>query len=264
MNEAQVAFLALYLIYIAVILLFHNTLVMYPFRLLTTFLHELCHAIACWITCGNVEAIRVYDNEGGVTSYRGGCRLLIIPAGYVGAAIWGSLFVMFSGGRKTATGAAGVLIAMLLISLCYAPNKTMIYLNLFWAILTSLFIYLEWQVFTPILNYIVLFYGAFIGIHAIFDTYTDTIRRTVLRSDAYACYEECPCCMPRCVGIQWAMLNIVLQLTGIWIAMVQLSDDCEDEGWWDCLGGDIDFDGNKVWEWEENAAHNLEEWLRWD
>ena len=98
------------------------------------------------------------ENEGGVTSYVGGCRLLIIPAGYVGAAIWGSIFVMFSGGRKTATGAAGVLIGMLLTSLCYAPNRTMVCLNLGYAILTSLFVYLEWWVLCgdpPILNFIV-------------------------------------------------------------------------------------------------------------
>ena len=264
MNEAQVAFLGLYLVYVAVIVLFHNTVFMYPFRLLTTFLHEMSHAIACWITCGDVRAIRVYENEGGVTSYIGGCRLLIIPAGYVGAAIWGSLFVMLSGGRKTATVAAGLLIAMLLISLCYAPNRTMVCLNICWAAVTSIAIYMEWKVFTPILHFVVLFYGAFIGIHAVFDTYQDTIRRTVLRSDAYACYEQCRCCLPKCVGIQWAVCNILLQLLGIWIAMVQLSDECEDVGWWQCMGNE-DGNGNKLWEWEERAFHdfNLEDWLHW-
>ncbi|KAL9182491.1 hypothetical protein ACHAXT_013143 [Thalassiosira profunda] len=262
MNEAQLAFLTLYLVYLVVILLFHDTLLMYPFRLLTTFLHEMSHAIACWVTCGDVRAIQVYENEGGVTSYVGGCRVLIIPAGYVGSAIWGCIFVMFSGGQKTSTGAAGVLVALLLISLCYAPNKTMVYLNLGWAVVTSIFIYLEWQVFSPILNYIVLFYGAFIGIHAIFDTYQDTIRRTVLRSDAYACYEVCPCCLPRCVGIQWGLCNIFLQLFGIWVAMMQLSEECENAGWWECVRNE-DKDGGKLWEWEERAMHDLEDWLHW-
>ena len=78
--------------------------------------------------------------------------------------------MMLSGGRKTATGVAGVLVGLLLTSLCYAPNRTMVYLNLGYAIVTSIFIYLEWQVFTPLLNFVVLFYGAFVGIHAIFDT----------------------------------------------------------------------------------------------
>lgn len=265
MNDAQVAFLVLYLAYTVVILLFHDTLLMYPFRLLVTFLHELSHAIACWITCGSVHAIRVFDNEGGVTSYAGGCRVLIIPAGYVGAAMWGSIFVMFSGGQKTATGAAGTLVGLLLFSLCFAPNRTMVYLNLFYAVLTSAFIYLEWRVFSPLLNYVVLFYGAFVGIHAIFDTYQDTIRRTVLRSDAYACYEVCPCCLPKCVGVQWAACNVALQLLGMWVAMVQLSDGCEDAGWWECMGGGARWDGNgnKFWEMEERAAHSIEEWLQW-
>ena len=124
MNDQQIAFVALYFIYVGVVLAFHATILLYPFRLLTTFLHEISHAIACWLTCGSVRAIKVYDNEGGVTSYVGGCRILIIPAGYVGSAVWGCAFVSFSGGRKTSTGAAGVLIGVLLYALCFAPNKT--------------------------------------------------------------------------------------------------------------------------------------------
>mmetsp|Transcript_34769 Transcript_34769/g.83147 ORF Transcript_34769/g.83147 Transcript_34769/m.83147 type:complete len:226 (+) Transcript_34769:233-910(+) len=220
MNERQIAFIALYFLYVGVVLVFHTTIILYPFRLLTTFLHEISHAIACWLTCGSVRAIKVYDNEGGVTSYAGGCRILIIPAGYVGSAIWGCVFVSFSGGRKTSTGAAGVLIGVLLYALCFAPNKTMVLLNLGYTVMLSVFILVEWKFFSPILNYVVLFFGVFVGIHAIFDTYTDTIRRTVLRSDAYACYEQCPCCLPKCVGVQWAILNLLLQVVGAWIAMI--------------------------------------------
>mmetsp|Transcript_27224 Transcript_27224/g.56720 ORF Transcript_27224/g.56720 Transcript_27224/m.56720 type:complete len:261 (+) Transcript_27224:220-1002(+) len=260
MNEPQVAFLCLYLLYITIILLYQHTLLLYPFRLLTTFLHELSHAIACWITCGDVRSIRVFENEGGVTSYVGGCRVLIIPAGYVGAALWGSVFVMFSGGRKTATGAAGLLVAMLLLSLCYAPNRTMVYLNLCYAVVTSVCIYLEWKVFTPLLNFVVLFYGAFVGVHAIYDTYSDTIRRSILQSDAYACYEICPCCLPRCVGVQWAILNVVLQVLAVWIAMVQLSEECEDAGWWECMNGVVG--GNDLWD-VDGVKHTLEGWIHW-
>mmetsp|Transcript_24412 Transcript_24412/g.50688 ORF Transcript_24412/g.50688 Transcript_24412/m.50688 type:complete len:264 (+) Transcript_24412:196-987(+) len=262
MNESQVAFIVLYLIYIAVTVLFHNTCFAYPFRLLTTFLHEISHALACWLSCGSVRAIRVFNNEGGVTQYVGGCRVLIIPAGYVGSAIWGSLFVMFSGGKRTATGVAGTLVGLLLISLCYAPNRTMVLLNLGYAVVTSVFIYLEWAVFSPILNYVVLFYGAFVGIHAIFDTYQDTIRRTVLRSDAYACYEQCPCCLPKCVGIQWGLLNVALQIFGVWVALMQMSDECQDQGWWDCIASDNwDLNAEKLWEWEERSANTARDWV---
>ena len=268
MNDAQIAFLVLYLVYAIVILLFQDTFLLYPFRLLTTFLHESCHALACWFTCGTVRAIRVYENEGGVTSYTGGCRTLIVPAGYVGASLWGMILVVTSGGKKTATGSAAALVAALLLSLCYAPNRTMILLNLAYAILTSACIFLEWYVFSPMLHYVVLFYGTFVGIHALFDTYRDTVRRTVLRSDAYACYEMYPCCLPKCVGLQWAILNIVSQLLGIGVAMMQLSDACADLGWWECIG--VDGDGeNGRWgwgdellgEWEERVASGIENYV---
>ena len=141
---------------------------------------------------------------------------------------------MFSGGRRTA-GAACASIAILLLSLCFlAPNRTMVGLNLFYAIITAIFIYLEWYVFTPILAYVVLFYGAFVCIEAI-TVYQDTAKHTVLQSDAYACYEICPCCLPRCVGIQ-AACTIILQVTGVAIAMLQLSNECNNVGWWECLG----------------------------
>lgn len=197
-----------------------------------------------------------------MTEYVGGCRLAIIPAGYVGAAVWGSLFVMLSGGQKTATGAAASLILILLMALLYDPNRTMVKINLFYAVLTSIFIYLEWMVFSPILNYVVLFYGEFVGVHAIFDVYSDTVKRTVSRSDAYACYEQCRCCMPRCVGLQWAILNIVLQILGVWIALVQMSDNCENKGWWECLTGDAvgwEFNTDKIWRWEEESMHQIQD-----
>jgi hypothetical protein len=33
------------------------------------FIHEFSHALASWLTGGNVKAIRVFDNEGGITMY---------------------------------------------------------------------------------------------------------------------------------------------------------------------------------------------------
>jgi hypothetical protein len=57
------------------------------------FIHEYSHALACWLTGGNVKAIRVFDNEGGIPMYVGGCRCLIIPAGYVECSFFAMIFV---------------------------------------------------------------------------------------------------------------------------------------------------------------------------
>jgi Peptidase M50B-like len=56
---------------------------------------------------------------GGVTKYRGGCRILIIPAGYVGCAFWAGLFVSMSGSRIGGTIVAAGISSALLISLWY-------------------------------------------------------------------------------------------------------------------------------------------------
>ena len=240
-NEPQYAFLGLYAGYLLLCFITWKTLITKPMRLIAVFLHEMSHAIACWITCGDVRNIEVYDNEGGVTRYVGGCRCLIIPAGYVGCAIWGMIFVVLSGGRRTATGAAAAFTAALLISLCYSPNKTMVLLNLGYAIITIGFVCVEWYLFTPILTYVILFYGVFIGTYAIFDIYDDLCKRTVVGSDAYACYQIMPCCLPRFVGLQWALCALFLQIFGVWFAIVLMSDECEQLSWIECVKCDITF-----------------------
>ena len=175
----------------------------FKFTTQSVFLHELSHAVACWLSCGNVYNLEVYDNEGGVTRYAGGCRCLIIPAGYCGVSVWSMIFVILSGGRKTATAAAAILTFSLLLALCYSPNRTLIYISLAYASITAACIYVEWAVFTPLLQYVILFYGVLIGLFAVADIHDDTILRTSERSDAYACYKEVwPCCKPKCIGLQ--------------------------------------------------------------
>jgi len=55
----------------------HHSSVVFPFTTQMPY-------VACWFSGGSVRKIEVYENEGGVTGYTGGCRILVIPAGYVG------------------------------------------------------------------------------------------------------------------------------------------------------------------------------------
>lgn len=242
-NDSQSAFLVLFTIYLVICFLTWQSDLMKPMRMIATFLHELSHALATWLTCGDVRKIRVFENEGGVTEYVGGCRILIIPAGYIGCSFWGMVFTVMSGGRKTATGAAAAFVAALLISLCYSPTRTMVYLNLGYAVVTLAFILVEWFAFSPILTYVILLYGVFIGTYSIYDIWAGLVKRTVIGSDAHACYQECPCCLPRCVGIQWAMIAFLLQLFGVWLALTLMADDCQDKSWGECVSqhGPISF-----------------------
>ncbi|MBI1259616.1 MAG: hypothetical protein GC204_19280, partial [Chloroflexi bacterium] len=65
--------------------------ILYPFRLFVTFVHESGHAVAALITGGRVGGMTVYETGAGVTLTAGGSRLLILPAGYLGAALFGAV-----------------------------------------------------------------------------------------------------------------------------------------------------------------------------
>lgn len=192
-------------------------------KLIAVFVHEMGHAIMCWITGGSVKAIQVKMNEGGVTKYTGGCRCLIIPAGYLGGALFGGLLVACSGNRIASTTVACYFVAMMLISLCYAENATMVIVTLVFILITSGFIFLEWFVFTPLLPFVTLYYGVFIGSFSVYDIYDDLITRTVEGSDAHACHQLIPCCLPRCVGVQFAIIALALQAAGLYCALVWMT-----------------------------------------
>lgn len=65
--------------------------VLYPFRLFVTFVHEAGHGLAAILTGGQFEHFEVMANGAGLATTRGGSRAVILPAGYMGAALFGTL-----------------------------------------------------------------------------------------------------------------------------------------------------------------------------
>ncbi|KAH9722781.1 hypothetical protein KPL70_006839 [Citrus sinensis] len=88
-NHEQFVFLVTVSVCAAVILALWRTILLKPFKLVTVFLHEASHAIACKLTCGKVliyismqvEGSQVHADEGGTTQTRGGVYCFILPAG---------------------------------------------------------------------------------------------------------------------------------------------------------------------------------------
>ncbi|KAK1565418.1 hypothetical protein Q3G72_026087 [Acer saccharum] len=121
-NQDQKIFIITVLVCTVVILALWRTFLMTPFKLITVFLHELSHAIACKLTCGTVEGIKVNADEGGSTITRGGIYCCILPAGYLGSSFWGMILILASTNHITALIATGCFIASLLIVLFIAKN----------------------------------------------------------------------------------------------------------------------------------------------
>lgn len=264
-NDSQTLFILLYIAFTTLAVITWNTLLSKPIRLMAVFVHEWSHAIACWLTCGEVRSIEVYENEGGVTTFKGGCRSMIIPAGYVGCGFYAMIFVILSGGRLTAALACALLTLSMFLALCYSPNRLLVLLCLGYSIVNISVCIVEFYLYSPILQFLILYYGVTIGMFAIADIHEDTVVREVEGSDAHACSTEVwRCCSPRCIGIQWAALAIFFQVIGIWIAMVEMSEECQDLGWLECLNLSVDvnefdlFERNWEFEgWWEQAQETI-------
>jgi hypothetical protein len=71
-------------------------LIFYPFRLLNTYVHELCHGLAAILTGGRFERFAVHPNREGVAFFRGGSSFVVYNAGYLGAALFGGGLILLS------------------------------------------------------------------------------------------------------------------------------------------------------------------------
>lgn len=94
---------------------------MYPVRLFVTYVHEAGHGIAAEVTGGDVLGFVVYPSGAGVATTRGGARALILPAGYVGAALFGAaLFYLTNTWRRTRMISAVLGVGLIAFSILYA------------------------------------------------------------------------------------------------------------------------------------------------
>eukprot|EP00808_Paulinella_micropora_P022902 g81357.t1 len=227
-SEMQGIFIGVVAATMALMIFLWNSAVMLPFKLLTTFLHELGHASAVWMTCGSVEGISVETNQGGLTTYRGGKWWLVMPAGYLGSSFWGAaILIMAVASSTTALIIAIILgLALLIVMIVYAANCTVrLVCLLFIAILVGAlcvdFLALEdaeWKL-TPIL---LVFLGTLNGSYAVRDIWDDTISRTEPASDAYK-FAQKTHTSARCCGVIWGAISLCFLGGSIYISLVLLT-----------------------------------------
>ena len=87
----------------------------YPFDLLFTMIHELGHVFATRFNDGKVLGFWVFSNASGVTRYEGGDPYLIIPAGYMGTALFTAGLILLTGLPYIAPYTLGVLGGLLIL-----------------------------------------------------------------------------------------------------------------------------------------------------
>lgn len=95
----------------------------YPFRLFTTFVHELSHGLAAVISGGEFHRVYIHLGRDGLALVRGGSMLLVASAGYLGSALFGAA-LLFMVASALADRTLLVLLggALLLLSLIFVRN----------------------------------------------------------------------------------------------------------------------------------------------
>jgi hypothetical protein len=95
-------------------------LIHFPFRLLITMVHELGHGLAAVITGGKFIRFVISPNGAGLAYTAGGWRLVVIPAGYLAAALFGAVLIMLGRNHRWSRIAMAIIgVALILLSLRY-------------------------------------------------------------------------------------------------------------------------------------------------
>lgn len=94
--------------------------VLYPFKLLATWLHEMSHGLVMTLTGPGFEYILVYRDTSGLayasTKMVGWCVPFIAAAGYMGTPLWGAFLLRITPTAKRARIALAVLGTLMLVS----------------------------------------------------------------------------------------------------------------------------------------------------
>lgn len=91
----------------------------FPFRLLLTIVHELGHGIAAILTGGDFRNFLIAADGSGLAYTAGGWRFIVIPAGYLGVAIFAALLILMGRSHRWSRGALGVIGAGMLLLSCW-------------------------------------------------------------------------------------------------------------------------------------------------
>ena len=171
-----------------VVFLLWQTSVIIPLKILIVFLHEISHALATWITGGDVLSISLSPRQGGLTTARGGNAFVILSAGYVGSLLIGVVVLLIALKSKADQVLMGFLgVATLLITAFYIREWFALGFSAGLGVLM-----LASARFLPhsINDLALRVIGLTSMVYVPFDIFDDTIARAGVRSDAYLLAEQ--------------------------------------------------------------------------
>jgi hypothetical protein len=93
---------------------------LYPFKLLATWLHEMTHGVMMILTGNGLKSVVIYRDTSGLAHAAGQAGptalAFIAPAGYMGTSLWGAVLLVATHDAKSARNALLVLAGLLAIT----------------------------------------------------------------------------------------------------------------------------------------------------
>ncbi|MDB4111722.1 M50 family metallopeptidase [Yoonia sp.] len=178
-----------------------------PLKILIVFFHEASHAIATFVTGGEVVSLSVSPNQGGLVVSRGGSRFWTLTAGYLGSLLIGvSLLIGATRSRADRKIMAVCGVMMLVIAGLYVREI----FALVFVIGTGIAMLLSARFLGHNVNDLMLrVIGLTSMIYVPYDIFSDTIARSHLPSDARMLAQEFGG-TPQVWGVLWIAISLIV------------------------------------------------------
>jgi len=200
-------------------------IILYPLRLFTTYVHESGHALAALATGSGYVGFLISPDGSGLTSRAGGADWIIGPAGYLGAALFGSLlfyivnrFPRFTNGIATVLGAGMVIFTLLFAR----PDESGLPLALFVGIIAGVIIMAIGMKANALITMLVLnMLAVSTALNAFFDLrylmfVSDASRGSVANDAVNFSQRVTPWIPASIIAIIWAAISIIMFATALY------------------------------------------------
>ncbi len=205
-------------------------LLLYPLRLFVTYVHEASHGLAALMTGGRVIGFSVSANGSGLATTAGGWPAIILPAGYLGAALFGSgLFYLVNRFPQYAHYLALMLgLVMMVFTIAFARPDVQ---GSWWALVLGVtfgmgLLLMGWKL-NLIANMLILnVLAVMTALNAVLDIFylMQAIDVTVgqVANDALAFSQRImPLVPPRLVALSWAVISLLMLKTAAWHGLIR-------------------------------------------
>jgi len=202
----------------------------YPLRLFVTYVHEASHALAALITGGSVQGFTVSANGSGVATTVGGSRAFILPAGYLGAALFGSMLFFLSNriprwvrGLSVFTGAF-----ILVFTIVFArPDETGSLTALFIGLgFGAIMLLMGWKAPRIVNLFVLNTLAVMTALNAVLDvwmlvSYSDASRGNIMNDAAAFSRDITPALPTPVVAFIWSAAAVAMLGVAVYFGMIQ-------------------------------------------